>query len=41
MMTRFNDVGRVFPKGNEGGCFPNAGPYFTVEFFHGHGQLPP
>jgi len=25
--------------GNEGGCFPNAGPYFTVEFFHGHGQF--
>ncbi|CAE7939463.1 Serine carboxypeptidase 1 [Symbiodinium microadriaticum] len=25
--------------GNEGGCMPSNGPYFTVEFFHGHGQF--
>eukprot|EP00930_Biecheleria_cincta_P095710 TRINITY_DN8764_c0_g1_i2.p1 TRINITY_DN8764_c0_g1~~TRINITY_DN8764_c0_g1_i2.p1 ORF type:complete len:539 (-),score=80.92 TRINITY_DN8764_c0_g1_i2:95-1624(-) len=22
-----------------GGCVPNRGPFFTVEFFHGHGQF--
>ncbi|CAE7707915.1 CBP1 [Symbiodinium pilosum] len=25
--------------GNNGGCVPNPGPYFSVEFFHGHGQF--
>lgn len=27
------------PAGGGGGCTPDGGPFFTVEFFHGHGQF--